>query len=662
MRIRFLAAALAAASCILALPATAQSKASEIPVETFFKRAEFASMALSPNGKLLAAISPINGRENLVVIDLEKRSKVALTSFSTYDVINFEWVNDKRIFFRVADIRDVLGRITYKGTFAIDIDGGALRNLTDIITKHAATDAPQFKRLAGITPMARIPDSDEMIVEMNYPRFEAADVNRIDTRTGRVLERLSLDAPADTVSFVLDWNRVPRVATSIDQRAGMYTVWYRDGKDSPWTELMSYSLQEGVERIRPLRFNADNKTLFVASNIGRDKAAIYTYDPKAKKFGDLVFEHPLVDIWGGLIFEPNTHLLIGVRYDADKSGVIWIDKEFAKLQASIDASMPKTQNSMTRGDNEGNRFLIRASSDVDPGKYYLLSRTPTMRMEEVVETRPWLKPEQMSPRRFIQYRARDGLMIPAYVTVPRDSSGKNLPLIVNIHGGPNVRSYYDQQWGRPEAQFFASRGYVVLEPEPRASTGFGRKHVLSSFKQWGQAMQDDITDGVLHLVKEGIVDKSKVCLYGASYGGYATLQGLVKEPDLFRCGVAFVAVSDLIDIITTNESDTNMLTKVDWARFEAETIGDPVKDRAMLIANSPAYNAKRIKAPLLLAMGQIDIRVPLEQGRRMRSALEEARVKHEYIVYAGEGHGWNKEENLFDWYKRVEKFFAENLK
>jgi len=217
-------------------------------------------------------------------------------------------------------------------------------------------------------------------------------------------------------------------------------------------------------------------------------------------------------------------------------------------------------------------------------------------------------------------------------------------------------------WDRPEAQFLASRGYAVLEPEPRASDGFGKKHMQAGFKQWGRAMQDDITDGVLHLVKEGIVDKGRVCLYGASYGGYATLQGLVKEPDLFKCGIAFVAVSDLVELLTSNESDTNMMTKIDFSISQYKQLGDPRADREMLVANSPVHHAKRIKAPLILAMGQIDQRVPLVHGRSMRSALEEAKVPHEYIVYDSEGHGWNKDENVFDWYKRVEKFLAQHLK
>lgn len=654
---RFLSA-LGLATALLAAPFSAfcQSKASEIPVETFWKLPEFTNMALSPNGKLLAALTPLNERENLVVIDLEKKTKRIITSFNSFDVVNFSWVNNNRIFFRVAEVRDRLDRIRYIGTYAIDVDGENLRNLTDGGRAMQAN-----KLVSNITPMRRTDDgTDDMIVAMNYPRYEAASVYRLDTKSGRVKENLTSDSPADTQSFVLDWNRVPRVALSLETRTMMYTLWYRDGKDSPWGELMTYSFGEGVERISPIAFNADNKTLWVASNIGRDKAAIYSYDPKTKKLGDLVFEHPLIDVWGGLIFQPKTHNLIGIRFNAEKPQVVWIDPEMRRLQAQVDAALPKTYNTLTRTEDASN-MLITSVSDVSPHRFYLLSTNP-LKMEEVASTRPWLKPELMSERHFIKYKARDGLEIPAWVTIPRGSSGKNLPLVVNIHGGPWVRVYGWTDWGRPEAQFFASRGYAVLEPEPRASDGFGRKHVLAGDKQWGLSMQDDITDGVLHLVKEGVVDKAKVCLYGGSYGGYATLMGLVKEPELFKCGIPLVAVTDVGEFVGSNEADYAVDARVNFERILFRQVGDPKADRELLRKASPAYHADRIKAPVLLAMGQVDQRVPLIHGRLMRDAMEKAGVKHEYIVYPGEGHGWNKHENNIDWYKRVEKFLAENLK
>jgi dipeptidyl aminopeptidase/acylaminoacyl peptidase len=305
-------------------------------------------------------------------------------------------------------------------------------------------------------------------------------------------------------------------------------------------------------------------------------------------------------------------------------------------------------------------MLIYSHSDRDPGTYYLFN-VEKKTMERIGQTRPWLPPELMSERRFIKYKARDGMEIPAWVTIPKNSDGKNLPLIVHIHGGPWVRGYSGIEWGRPIAQFFASRGYAVLEPEPRGSTGYGRKHYLSSFKQWGLAMQDDITDGALHLVSEGIADKSRMCLYGGSYGGYATLQGLVKDPDLWRCGSAYVAVTDLELMQTIAWSDTAQLTDYYETDFKRR-VGDKDRDAAQFQKTSPAKNADKIKAPVMLTMGSDDKRVPLPHGEAMNRALQTAGKKVEYVVYSGEAHGFTKFENVVDFYKRNERFFAENLR
>jgi dipeptidyl aminopeptidase/acylaminoacyl peptidase len=214
----------------------------------------------------------------------------------------------------------------------------------------------------------------------------------------------------------------------------------------------------------------------------------------------------------------------------------------------------------------------------------------------------------------------------------------------------------------PEDAFLASRGYAVLSPNFRGTTGYGRKHRDLGYKNWGKSMQDDLVDGMNWAVAEGIADKSKVCLYGASYGGYATLYGLVRDPDLFKCGVAFVAVSDINLLYDVQWSDT---AQGDY--FENESlveIGDPKskEDRAYFDSVSAVRGADRIRAPLLLAYGADDVRVPLIHGEKMKAALDSGKKKYEWLVYDGEGHGWNKPENRYDWYKRVDKFLAENLK
>jgi dipeptidyl aminopeptidase/acylaminoacyl peptidase len=251
--------------------------------------------------------------------------------------------------------------------------------------------------------------------------------------------------------------------------------------------------------------------------------------------------------------------------------------------------------------------------------------------------------------------------IPAWITIPQGGA-KNLPLVVHVHGGPQVRGYHQISWGRwPDAQFFASRGYLVLEPEPRGSTGYGDKLYVSSFKQWGQAMQDDITDGAMYLVKEGLADKSRMCIIGGSYGGYASAMAVVKDPDVWRCAVPYVAVTDLTLMQTATYSDISMFTDYLQTEFK-KTVGDSDADKEMFDKYSPARHADRVKAPVLIAMGSDDLRVPQAHGDKFVSELRAAGKKVDYVVYNGEGHGFNKDENVYDWYGRIEKFFAENLK
>jgi dipeptidyl aminopeptidase/acylaminoacyl peptidase len=569
-------------------------------------------------------------------------------------------VNDDRLCLRVADGQDVTGRFTYRGFFCIDHDGKDIRD---------------FNRMNGkvvfISPVYLPEDNSvEFIASINLRTQYSVDLYRFNSITGRTTH-LTFDSPGEVRRWVLDRNQVPRVAISVpgfDRRPDptkllKSVVWYRDGEGAKWEKLWEYEMLAGEpmgEMTEPLAFDYDNRTIYVSSNRGgRDKQAIFKYDTKTRQFGDLVFGHKLIDVDGGLVFSAPEKKLLGVRYDAEMPSVYWFDPAMDRLQRQLDATFPKTTNEIGLPRNGGKMAVVFAHSDRDPGAYHLLDRAKPS-LEPIARTREWLDPSLMPERRFITYKARDGLEIPAWLTIPAGSSGKNLPLIVNVHGGPTVRGYSGIQWGRwPEAQFFASRGYAVLEPEPRNSTGFGSKHFQVGLKKWGQTMQDDINDGALHLVQEGIVDKSRMCIHGGSYGGYAAAMGAVRDPDLWRCASPFLAVTDLPLLMTASESDAS----AEFLRTDIrKMIGDIDTERAMLEKNSPLRFADRAKAPILLAMGSDDRRVPIVHGNRFNDALVAAGKKVEYVVYPGEGHGFNKDENVFDFYRRLEKFFAENLK
>jgi len=257
----------------------------------------------------------------------------------------------------------------------------------------------------------------------------------------------------------------------------------------------------------------------------------------------------------------------------------------------------------------------------------------------------------------IRYKARDGLTIPALLTLPRGLDPKNLPLVVFPHGGPWVRGI-DWEWNA-ERQFLASRGYAVLEPDFRGSTGHGWKLFRSGWKQWGMAMQDDLADGALDLASRGIVDKNRVCITGASYGGYATVMGLIRHPEIFKCGISWVGVTDMELLHTVGWSDTADSPE---ARLSFEVLGgDPAKDRDMMRANSAIHQAAKLKQPLILAYGLADVRVPYDHGQKLRDALKGHNKNVDYIEYAGEGHGWNRLETHVDFWTRAEKLLGETI-
>ncbi len=647
----------AVAVAILFLPYAVAQDTPLIPIADAIKRSEFNNMSLSPSGKRLAATVPSKGRENLVVIDLERRTRSVITSFDTFDVLEFSWVNETRLIFRVGFQRATVSESEYKGTYAVDTNGDNLVDLSRVGARSLATASSGG--LSRIVPLAMIPgDTDgEFIVAMNLRRREALDVYRLNTRTGRNT-LLTFDSPAETSGFLVDNNLVPRVAFASDLKAGRVQAWYRSDADTPWKLLADWDVVDPrADEIVPIRFEADNKTLIVSSNVGRDRAALFRYDPEQKKLLDMIAEDMLVDLKDGLIWSSKSKKLLGYRVDVEKPATKWLDSEMAELQKRVDATLSGYINVISFNRFDESVALIRSFNGRDAGRYHLFDRQKNS-METLPDVAPWWKQEYTGERRYFEYAARDGLRIPAWVSMPAGKSQSGLPLVVHIHGGPYLRAYGYR--ASLDAAFLANRGYVVLEPEPRGSTGFGKPLAAGGIKQWGQKMQDDITDGILALVKAGIVDRNRVCLYGGSYGGYATLQGMIREPDLIKCGLATVAVTDLDLLQTIGESDTNN-ARWDAQRFYRTMVGDPKSDSAMLAANSPARNADKIKGAVLLVMGAEDARVPIRHADVMVAAMKRAGVKHELVVYGGEGHGFQKDSNRADLLSRMEKFFAEHI-
>ncbi len=621
----FLALALAAWAALAQAPAP-------VPLEDFLRRASFRNVSLSPDGRHIAATVPVNGRYNLGIIDLATRTVKRITNLESSDVTQFQWLSKDWILFATGDLAEASGNIVLRERVIARLDGTAQRRL----------DLPGFAVLSTETDKP-----DEILILANLRNRDFADVYRLNLATGRPAI-VSFDSPGYVTRWVLDRAQVPRLATS--RIEGRNTLWYRAGEKSPWEKFGDGATD--ADGVVPVAFDYDNTTLYVSSNVGRDKRAVFKWDFARKSLGELVAESAEADV-GNLVFSRQAKKAMGFRADGDKLSTVWFDERLAKLQGQVDTTLAGHVNVLSWAADNPDVLLVFSYSDRDPGTYYLFDAAKPA-LERLVDVSAWIKPERMGERKAVRYQARDGLEIPAYLTLPPGVPAKNLPVVVNVHGGPNVRG---KTWGFDiQDQMLASRGFAVLSPNFRGTTGLGKRLYRTGFRQWGLAMQDDLVDGLKYLVEQGIADPKRACLWGGSYGGYATLFGVARDPDVWRCGVAYVAVSDIGLLFDTPYSDTAR-SAYRFLDFEAKVrIGDPERDRARFDRTSAVKNAARIKAPLFLAYGSDDQRVPLVHGSKMRSALEEHGKRFEYVVYPGEGHGFNKEEHRLDFNRRALDF------
>lgn len=636
----------------------------EIPVETLFRKSEYRALTFSPDQKFMAALMPVNSRYNLVIIDLEKRNANRVTNFDKADVLNFWWASNDRLLFTTGDMLQLARNAGDGGLFAVDKDG---RNSRTLIQPITATSGQRVLRLTNYE--GRIKDNkDEVIVSSNDRSSDSSDLYKMNMFTGRK-SLISFDSPGLVNDWVLDRNNEPRAAYRVDGKlGGGYSFFYRSDVKQPFRELRKWD-HELKDIVIPLSFDTDNKTMFVASNIGRDTVAFFKFDPDTNTLGELIYGDDRFDMHttgliggalgeGGRIRfsgrEEDQGKVIGVSYNADKPKTVWFDPEIQKAQATLDAALPK--GNVNAWNPNHRRSLVRSYSDTDPGRYYIFDQDKKSLEETGVRPASWIEPKQMRPMQYVSWIASDGMKIDGYLTLPSTySTGKPVPLVLHPHGGPWAKD----NWGyNQEVQFLANRGYAVLQPNFRGSTGYGTKHLKASYKTWGDAMIDDMIAGVEWAVKEGYADKNRLAVYGASYGGYSTLMALVKRPDLFKWGVNYVGVSDMFV-----HQDTQPAQRYgDFGEVLAKLInGDQKADREMFERTSPTRHVAKIQAPVFHAYGGVDRNVDIENGRVIRAAFDKAGKPQEWMYVADEAHGYRLDKNVFEYYNRFDAFMKKNM-
>lgn len=648
--------------------AAAAASAALPPAELFYQRPALEDTALSPSGRWLAMSTRGRGpRTVLVVFDLQEWKLLAtVASFADADVRSFYWVNDERLVLSVIDHQRGGGdQRLGAGLFSVKRDGGEFRQLV-----HTQWQWISNERRLGVEPLSPahgllfVPGEtgDEVVVgEYRYTEAGEPDgiiAKRLNVVTGRA-SNLSEGIPSHVVRWWFDPDGAPKAV--LTQKQGRSAVHWREGKPGSgrptWrvlTEGESFKLDFAP------RFVDAAGVLYVTTHSGREGAAeLRRFDfATGKPEPEPLVSTPGFDFAGRLVTESGGSRALGVHVVTDAQTTVWFDPLLKAVQAEADRRLPGHVNSLECRPCTGpdTTVVVHSWSDTDPGQIWV--HWPAKKQwRPVGNARSGIDPQRMGTTDFERFRTRDGLEIPVWITRSAGPKAGPRPAVVLVHGGPWVRGR-TWRWN-DDAQFLASRGYVVIEPEFRGSTGYGHGLFRAGWKQWGQAMQDDVADALAWAVKRGDADPKRACIAGASYGGYAALMGLVRHGELYRCAVAWVAVTDP-RLLYTWRYDSDLHTE--WREYGLPVlVGDATKDAAMLDAVSPVLHAERIRAPVLLAFGGRDFRVPLVHGTRMRDALRAVGRDPSYVVYQDEGHGWLKLENQIDFANRMERFLAEHL-
>ena len=604
-----------------------EDKAPLIPMQDFFRNPEKSSFKISPNGEHIAYMKPWKARMNVFVMDMNTKKEVRLTSSQERGMYWFAWLNNNRIGY----IKDEGGNENMH-FYAVNID---MSNEIDL-TPFENVQARIIDDLED--------DPNHIIMGLNKRNPQIHDPYRINVNDGKM--DMIAENPGNISEWMTDHNGKLRIAITSD---GVNTsLLYRDKESDGFKPILTTDFKVSVA---PLFFTFDDKNLYVASNRGRDKTAIFEFDLNKSKEGRLIFEHDEVDV-SGLMYSRKRKVLTGVSYTVAKNEIVFFDTLRESLQQKLEEKLPGYEVGITSFSEDETKAVVVTYSDKSRGTYYYYDLDKN-KLIELGQVSPWLNEEDMSEMKPVHYKSRDGLIINGYLSLPKGTNGKNLPVVVNPHGGP----WHRDSWGyNSEVQFLTNRGFAVFQMNFRGSTGYGRDFWEKSFKKWGKSMQDDISDGVNWLIDEGIADPDRIAIYGASYGGYATLAGLAFTPDLYACGVDYVGVSSLFTFMESMPPYWELYRSMMY-----EMVGHPEEDKELLASASPLLHIDKIKAPLFIAQGANDPRVVKAESDQIVEALKNAGIDVPYMVKDDEGHGFYNEENQFDFYTEMEKFLTKYI-
>lgn len=610
--------------------------------DIFFGNPEYAGAQISPDGKFISFIKPFQGTMNIWVKGINERFDAArpLTAETSRPISSYFWSRDSRFILYVQDKGGDENFNVYAVSPIEKPESGS-----SVPRARNITDASGVRAIILSLPES---DPDAIYVGLNIRDKAWHDFYKIKISTGeRTLVRENRDRYQ---SIIFDNKDRLRLAGRSAQNGDTEILkLLEDG-----TAVKIYSC-DVFETCNPLRFHKDDKRVYISTNKGEtDLTELALMDVETGEV-TRVERDPLgkVDL-GNVSFSDVSKEIVATTYIDDKPRVYFRDKEFERSYNNIRKRLGDREINFQSSTRDEAKWIVSTTSDTDPGTVWLYDRK-SGNLQTLYQVREKLDRNVLSQMKTIRYKSSDGLEIPAYLTIPKGTSGKNLPLIVFPHGGPWARDF----WGyNTFAQFLANRGYAVLQPNFRGSTGFGKKFLNAGNNEWGQKMQDDITWGVRHLIEQGIVDPKRVGIMGGSYGGYATLAGVTFTPDLYAAAVAIVAPSNLKTLLESIPPYWEAGRTLFYKRM-----GNPNTPEGLeqMRRQSPLTYADRIKTPLLVVQGANDPRVNKRESDQIVAALSSRNYPVEYLVAPDEGHGFVRPVNNMAMIAAVEKFLAKHL-
>jgi dipeptidyl aminopeptidase/acylaminoacyl peptidase len=617
-------------------------------IADFLADSEIVDLALAPNGARFAVMVNVEGRDRVQVMrvgDLELAHTIHLGE--DMEPLWVEWANDDRVLVAVmvGEFRVTASRITFPSARILAIDANGENPV--VLFDNQRSMLRRSLNLASVTDI--LPNDREHVLMPGY-RNGALDLWKVNVYTGAA-ENVAEGGP-DTFQWRTDSAGRPAFRYDTNARGTMLRILAPDA-EGRWRRVASVR-EEDLPEFQPVAVGpSPDESYVLARPEGADRAAVYLYNFTTGSFSEPIASHPRVDITGVFI-NPRTNEYLGYYTFDDIYETSFVDRSLQAhitgLRRYFGADMGFSIVDMS---NDRSVWIVSASGPSDPGEYYLYDSV-RRHIEPLARRNSEILPNQLGPSRVVRYTTRDGAEVTGYLTLPPNAGEGPHPLIIMPHGGPELRDIFTYE---PDAQFLATRGYAVFRPNFRGSSGYGRAFAEAGYGQWGGRMQDDLTDAVMHLASTGVIDPTRVCIMGGSYGGYAALAGAAYTPNTFRCAISIAGVSDLVEqaryVVRVGDEDD--------AAYIRRSIGDPRTERERLMGRSPVNAAASITIPVLLLHGDQDSIVTVEHSRRMDRALRQAGRNVRYVELEGEGHSYWSDENQTTLYREVEAFLAQHL-